>query len=214
MAYTNKLLVEAMRGTALTDDQTTLLALLSELADEWIDDTIGVSFRTSGITTKTYDVHGGIIPIDPVRAPDVGDITVASVDTEGITSTIDNENFRLYPLNSETKTYIQVGGNLSGFHWPGETIPDFVDDRDWNYQRISVTGEFSHSDNPPEAVQWLATYIVCKFLARPIEGSLQSESIEGYQRQYAVYATKPSFFDEPAQLAIQKLQNKYRRIRL
>lgn len=214
MAYTNKLLVEAMRGTSLTDDQTTMLALLEQLADEWIDDTIGVTFRTSGETTKTYDVQDGIIPIDPVRAPEGGEITVSNVDNEGLTSAISEENFRLYPLNSYTKTYIQVGGNLSGFHWPGEAIPDFVDDSDWNYQRISVTGEFSHSDNPPESVQWLATYIVCKFLARPIEGSLQSESIEGYQRQYAVYATKPSFFDEPAQLAIQNLKNKYRRIRL
>jgi hypothetical protein len=214
MAYTNKLLVEAMRGAKLTDDQTTMLALLQEVADDWIDNEIGTTFRSSGEATRYYEGGRGIIPIDPVRAPVGGEITVSSVDGEGDITTIHEETYRLMPLNSETKTYLEVGANLSGYHWSGEVIPDFVEERDYIHERVAITGEFSHSDNPPETVQWLATYIVCKYLARPIEGSLQSESIEGYQRQYAVYATKPSFFDEPAQLAIQKLKRQYQKIRL
>lgn len=199
MAYTNRALVEASLGRELDENERTMLPMWIYSASQHIDSELETTFETIGEETRNFIGGKEYISIDPVRASGSPSpaITLQNVSIDGTVTDIAASEYTLLPEDQDVKLWVRF---------------DYYSPK--YYREIAVTGDFSVSDHVPLDVQQLATYLVSKYAEREVKGQVVQENIEGYSRQYAIYATKDSFMDEPARIIMDSLKKRFKRMKV
>lgn len=165
MSYTSQSNVESLLKRELLGEEESVLALVFDVVEKYINERVGGSFGTVTPTTRLYDGNGErILDIDPCT--DVTAIEV--VDRDGdVTKTYDLDDVVLRPINDTVKRWVELRyfGFVKGF------------------ANIRVSAKFSLGDVPSD-IEYLATYLTTKYFNDYITGNLKSESIEGYSRTF------------------------------
>lgn len=193
MAYSTQAQIEAILGRVLTANESTLLAGIQAGADLWIDTQTGVSFGVTA-STKYYDGGYSVLPIDVCR--DITAVKLVDPELDLLYTYTEGTEYIEGPLNSDVVRYLE-----KRYYLDNVFFDDMGDSGVWpaGLKKIAVTATFSYADTAPADISYLSAYLAAKYLNRDITGQLASESIEGYSRQYAVYATKGNINDEVVQ---------------
>lgn len=171
MSYGTQATIENILGRCLTDKEQASLAQLFSIADGWISQQIGGSYGDAAVATKYYDGGSVMLDIDPCV-----DITkVAIVDDYEEDSYVyeSGVDFEARPRNESLKKWLQ---SRTG------AFPCGV-------ANIAVTANFSLGTTAPEDIQYLSSYLVAQVMLNQENGTLKSESIEGYSRTFKEYKT-------------------------
>lgn len=181
MTYTTQALVEAYLERSLTANEITLLDLLGDAVEGYINDQVNSSFGSVSPSTKYYDGGSKIIDIDPCT-----NITrVALVD-------VDENELYVYDLDDELETRPY-----------NETVKTYLERRNYPFPEgvvnIAVTAKFSRGTIPND-IKWLATYLVASMFQTNNKENLKSESIEGYSRAFGDSVVK----SQQAQMILEK----------
>ena len=167
MSYTDQASIEAFLKRDLTGNEETLLPLILSSIDSFINDQVGGSFGEAEESTRYYDGGSKIIDIDPC-------IEITAVELVDREEDVDhtyvlNEDFEARPRNDIAKEWIEkrIGCFPSGV------------------ANIGVTAKFTISEEVPEDIKYLATYLAGQLFSQNVQGNLKSESIEGYSRTFA-----------------------------
>lgn len=165
MAYTNLTNVENLLKRELTDAESSVLPLIIDVVEKYINEQVGGSFGVVEETSRLYDGTGDkIIDIDPCT--DISAVEVVDIDGDA-TKTYVVDDLVLRPVNDTVKRWIELP--YFGFYRGSANI--------------RVTAKFSLGDVPSD-IEYLATYLVTKYFNDYVTGNIKSESIEGYSRTF------------------------------
>lgn len=185
--YTTQQLITNYLGRKLTPEEAGISKMVAEGVTQWIDKYTGTSFKPSASSIyKYYDSGVARVFIDPVI--DVEEVCLLDV-TDSVVVTYDPTvpDYKLYPLNSGTKTSIQfTGSRLAPLSNSYGADAFYETDTTLASGRIRVKGKWGEAGGIPSDIQLAATILACDWLSDTDQ--LQSESIEGYSRSFA--ATK------------------------
>jgi len=167
MSYTNQANVEAFLKRSLTNDELTMLPMIFEAVDQYINDQVGGSFGEVSATTRYYDGGTRIIEID--TCTELTKVASVSRDETELTEYTLDEAYEQRPRNETYKTWIEKRDSA---------FPKGV-------ANIAITAKFTENLVCPEDIIYIATYLTGQLYGKSITGNLKSESIEGYSRTFS-----------------------------
>jgi len=164
MTYTDQATIEAFLKRSLSADEQTILPLILEVTDSYIESEIGI-FGDVAESSRFYTGGLRIIDIDSC-------FSISAV------SLVDENNTVTYTYLSNEVLYLPI--NESGKRYLESRYGAFPCGK----SNLKVTGKFTNALTVPNDVKYLATYLSGQLFSSNIVSNLQSESIEGYSRTF------------------------------
>lgn len=161
--YTDETAIENYLLTNIDASFSTQITEWITMASRHIDKQTNRTFEVSEEEeTKIYDGNNSNVLI----VDDFLSITTLKING----STIDEDDYRIYPANKNPKTKIVLKYRLF----------------DSGYLNVEVTGIFGYADEVPPEIKWACTVLVSGIInaSNQHEGEIQSESIGRYSVTY------------------------------
>ena len=164
MTYTDQTTIQSFLKRTLSADEITILPLILEVVDTYINSTIGI-FGNVAESSKYYSGGLQIIDIDNC-------FSISKVEL------VDEYNIVTYTYLSNEVLYLP--SNESGKKYLEKRYGKFPCGK----SNLKVTGKFAIALSVPNDIKYLATYLSGQLFSSNIVANLQSESIEGYSRTF------------------------------
>lgn len=173
MAYSSQARVESYLGRPLTSSEASLINLILESVDSWINNQIQTEFGNPQTETRYYDGGNRILNIDQCR--DITAINLVDSLENTILEYVVGDSIEARPRNDDFKTWLEsrVGKFPCGV------------------ANVAVTATFGGGTVPNDIV-YLATILAADLINKQSTGNLKSESIEGYSRTFADFTSSNS----------------------